>query len=141
MNSTPTTRRKFLKTVAAGSAALALPGCLRGPGLQAVDSTRPPNIVVLFTDDQGYTDVGAYGAEGFSTPNLDTMAAEGVRFTSFYTAQPVCSASRAALLTGCYPNRIGITGALGPRSKRGLHASEVTLAEVCRSRGYAILDA
>ncbi len=137
MNSTHPTRRRFLKTVAAGSAALALPGCLRDAGLQAVGDSRPPNIVVIFTDDQGYTDVGAYGAEGFSTPNLDAMATEGVRFTNFYTAQPVCSASRAALLTGCYPNRIGITGALGPRSKRGLHSGEVTLAEVCKSRGYA----
>jgi arylsulfatase A-like enzyme len=65
------------------------------------------------------------------------MAAEGMRFTDFYVAQPVCSASRAALLTGCYPNRIGITGALGPRSTHGIHAEETTLAELCRSRGYA----
>jgi arylsulfatase A-like enzyme len=97
----------------------------------------PPNIVVIFTDDQGYADVGVYGARGFATPNLDRMAAEGMRFTDFYVAQPVCSASRAALLTGCYPNRIGITGALGPRSTHGIHPDETTLAELCRARGYA----
>ena len=99
--------------------------------------TAPLNVVVVFTDDQGYGDVGCYGARGFDTPNLDRMAAEGVRFTDFYVAQPVCSASRAALLTGCYPNRIGIHGALGPESPTGIHSDEVTLAELCRSKGYA----
>jgi len=98
---------------------------------------EPPNVVIIFTDDQGWADVGVYGAEGFETPNLDRMASEGVRLTDFYVAQPVCSASRAALLTGCYPNRIGIRGALGPRSKIGIHEDETTLAELCRSRGYA----
>jgi arylsulfatase A len=97
----------------------------------------PPNIVVIFTDDQGYGDVGVYGAKGFQTPNLDRMAREGVRFTDFYVAQAVCSASRAALLTGCYPNRIGIGGALGPASKHGLHENEVTLAELVKQRNYA----
>jgi arylsulfatase A-like enzyme len=100
-------------------------------------ASPPPNIVIIFTDDQGYADVGVYGAQGYTTPNLDRMAAEGMRFTDFYVAQPVCSASRAALLTGCYPNRIGITGALGPRSTHGIHDEETTLAELCRSRGYA----
>jgi arylsulfatase A-like enzyme len=100
-------------------------------------ASAPPNIVIIFTDDQGYADVGVYGAEDYATPNLDRMAAEGARFTDFYVAQPVCSASRAALLTGCYPNRIGITGALGPRSTHGIHDEETTLAELCRSRGYA----
>jgi arylsulfatase A len=97
----------------------------------------PPNIVIIFTDDQGYADVGVYGAEAFATPNLDRMAAEGMRFTDFYVAQPVCSASRMALLTGCYPNRVGIAGALGPRATHGINEQEVTLAELCRSRGYA----
>lgn len=96
-----------------------------------------PNVVIIFTDDQGWADVGVYGAEGFETPHIDRLASEGVRFTDFYVAQPVCSASRAALLTGCYPNRIGIRGALGPRSKFGLNADETTLAEVCKSKGYA----
>jgi arylsulfatase A len=98
---------------------------------------RPPNIVVIFTDDQAYGDVGVYGAKGIRTPNLDRMAAQGIRFTDFYVAQPVCSSSRVALLTGCYPNRLGIVGALGPRDRHGIHDDESTLAEVCKSRGYA----
>jgi arylsulfatase A len=96
-----------------------------------------PNIVIVFTDDQGYGDIGVHGARGFTTPNIDRLAQDGVRFTDFYVAQPVCSASRAALLTGCYPNRVGISGALGPNAKHGLHSSEVTLAELCKSKGYA----
>ena len=96
-----------------------------------------PNIVIIFCDDLGYGDLGAYGAQGLATPNLDRMAAEGVRFTRFYTAQPVCSASRTALLTGCYPNRLGIQGALGPQAKIGIHADEMTLAELVKQRHYA----
>ncbi|MFZ4593559.1 MAG: sulfatase-like hydrolase/transferase, partial [Verrucomicrobiaceae bacterium] len=65
-----------------------------------------PNIVVFFIDDMGYADIGPFGAKGYSTPNLDKMAEQGTKFTNFHVAQPVCSASRAALLTGCYPNRI-----------------------------------
>ena len=82
----------------------------------AADLPRPPNIVIIFADDQGYGDVGCYGAKGLATPNLDRMAREGIRFTDFYVAQAVCSASRTALLTGCYPNRLGILGALGPET-------------------------
>ena len=129
------TRRDFLRTVGAGTAALTLTPLLRGA--QPDGAGRKPNIVIIFTDDQGYSDIGVQGAQGFQTPNLDRMAAEGVRFTSFYVAQPVCSASRAALLTGCYPNRIGITGALGPGAKHGISEHEVTIAELCKSRGYA----
>jgi arylsulfatase A-like enzyme len=73
-----------------------------------------PNFVLVFIDDMGYGDIGTQGATGWTTPNLDKMAAEGMRFTNFYSAQPVCSASRAGLLTGCYPNRVGISGALFP---------------------------
>ncbi len=98
---------------------------------------RRPNVIIVFTDDQGYADIGANGAEGFATPHLDRMAREGRIFPRWYVAQPVCSASRAALLTGCYPNRIGIQGALGPGSRIGLDAGEVTLAELFRDRGYA----
>jgi arylsulfatase A len=96
-----------------------------------------PNVVVIFTDDQGWADIGTQGAVGFDTPNLDRLAAEGTRFSNFYVAQPVCSASRMALLTGCYPNRLGMHGAIGPTAKHGISAEEVTLAELCRSRGYA----
>ena len=96
-----------------------------------------PNIVIIFTDDQGYGDLGSFGATQFTTPHLDQMAFEGMRFTHFYSAQAVCSASRAALLTGCYPNRIGIWGAFGPFSEIGLHPGEETIAEVLKKKGYA----
>src|SRR5436305_14327430 len=85
----------------------------------AIAAERKPNIVIIFTDDQGYADVGVFGAKGFTTPNLDRMAHEGRRFTDWHAAQPVCSASRTALLTGCYSNRLGIHGALGPGPKVG----------------------
>jgi arylsulfatase len=109
-------------------------------GLHRAIAAKPaslPNIVIIFTDDQGYADVGVFGAKGFKTPNLDRLATQGCVFRNFHVAQPVCSASRAALLTGCYPNRIGIHGALGPRSKVGLSSEEVTLAELLKQRGYA----
>jgi arylsulfatase len=95
-----------------------------------------PNIVIILTDDQGYGDVGVFGAKGFQTPNLDRLASEGTIFRNFHDAQPVCSASRCALLTGCYPNRLGIHGALGPRSSVGLSAEETTLAELLKQHGY-----
>ncbi|RUL88280.1 sulfatase family protein [Tautonia sociabilis] len=101
------------------------------------DRDRPPNVVIIFTDDQGYADVGVFGAKGFTTPNLDRMAAEGRLFTDFYAAQAVCSASRTALLTGCYPNRVGILGALGPNSKIGINDDETTIAEMLKPLGYA----
>ncbi|MGH9840788.1 MAG: sulfatase family protein [Blastocatellia bacterium] len=98
---------------------------------------RPPNIVIIFADDLGYADIGSFGAKGYKTPNLDRMAAEGVRLTNFYVAQAVCSASRTALLTGCYPNRVGIQGALDHRANHGINADEMTIAEVVKTRGYA----
>src|SRR5436190_11975456 len=85
-----------------------------------------PNIVLIFTDDQGYADLGCFGAKGFTTPNIDRLAREGRRFTDFHTAAPVCSASRVALLTGCYPPRLSIHGALPPKSKIALHPDEMT---------------
>ena len=96
-----------------------------------------PNIVIILTDDQGYGDVGVYGATGFLTPNLDRMAREGRRFTDFYVAQSACSASRASLLTGTYANRIGIHGALSPRATTGIGPGEVTIAEMLKTLGYA----
>jgi arylsulfatase A len=98
---------------------------------------RPPNFVIVFADDQGYQDVGVFGSPDIDTPNLDRMAAEGIRFTDFYVGQAVCSASRASLLTGCYPNRIGILGALNPSSTIGINAKERTIAEILKTRGYA----
>ena len=101
----------------------------------AVEGKRP-NVVIIFTDDQGYGDLGCQGSTTLKTPNIDALAASGVRLTNFHVAQPVCSASRAALLTGCYPNRIGIHGALGPGAKVGLNPSEVTIARMLKNKGY-----
>lgn len=114
--------------------AAALLPCLRAA---AAAHDHLPNIVIIFTDDQGYADVGVFGAQGFKTPHLDRLAREGRVFRNFHVAQAVCSASRAGLLTGCYPNRIGIHGALGPRSQVGLSDREMTLAELVKQRGYA----
>jgi arylsulfatase len=96
----------------------------------------PPNVILIFTDDQGYQDVGTFGSPNIETPHLDQMAKEGVKLTSFYSAQPICSASRAGILTGCYPNRIGIHNALGPGSPIGINASEMTIAEMLKNIGY-----
>jgi arylsulfatase A len=104
-------------------------------GTPAAD--RLPNFVVVFTDDQGYQDVGAFGSPDIETPNLDRMAEEGVRFTDFYVSQAVCSASRSALMTGCYNVRVGIRGALGPSVKIGIHDDEWTIAEVLKQKEYA----
>ena len=98
---------------------------------------RSPNIVIVFTDDQGYGDVGCFGAKGYQTPHLDRMAKEGVKFTNFHVASAVCSASRIALLTGCYNTRVGIRGALGPNSDMGIHEDEMTIAELVKQKGYA----
>ncbi len=95
------------------------------------------NVVLIYMDDMGYGDLSCYGATEYQTPNLDKMAADGIRFTNFLSAQAVCSASRAALLTGCYPNRIGISGALFPSSKNGINDDEMTIAELLKQKGYA----
>ena len=95
-----------------------------------------PNIVVILADDLGYGDLGCFGSETIQTPNLDRMAAEGTRFTSFYVAQPVCTASRAGLLSGCYPNRISLFGALNHQSNVGIADSELLLPEICQAQGY-----
>jgi arylsulfatase A len=95
-----------------------------------------PNIVIIYADDLGYGDLGCYGGR-WKTPHLDQLAADGIRFTDFYVAQPVCSASRTALLTGCYPNRLGIHGALGPNAKHGISTDEMTLGELVKQQGYA----
>ncbi len=103
--------------------------------------SSPPNVIIIFTDDQGYNDVACFGATDIETPHLDQMASEGVKMTSFYSTQAVCSASRAGLLTGCYPNRIGIHQALMPHSAVGLNHDETTIAEMLRSEGYATSSA
>lgn len=113
---------------------LVLGGWINQSKLKA--SSRP-NVVLFFIDDLGYGDLSCNGAAGYTTPNLDRMAAEGTRFTSFLAAQAVCSASRAALMTGCYPNRLGIAGAFGPGSPVGLNPEEETIAELLKEKGYA----
>lgn len=105
--------------------------------LTAQNRNLPPNFVLIFIDDMGYGDASCFGATGYVTPNIDKLAAGGMRFTNFYSAQPVCSASRAALLTGCYPNRIGISGALFPNAKVGINPAETTIAEMLKQKGYA----
>lgn len=104
-------------------------------GCQPASDT--PNVILIVTDDQGWVDLGSYGADVLSTPHLDTLAASGLRFTDFYTAAASCSPSRAAFLTGMYPQRIGIPGVLMPQSRRGLHPDERTLAEMLKDLGYA----
>ena len=101
-----------------------------------VSKSTLPNVVIVFTDDQGYQDLSIFGSPNIHTPHLDQMAKEGLKLTNFYAAQAVCSASRAALLTGCYPNRIGISGALFPHHDVGINPKETTLAEMLKAKGY-----
>jgi len=97
-----------------------------------------PNIIIFFTDDQGYADVGCYGAEGFETPHLDKLATEGIRFTDFYVPATVCTPSRAGLLTGRYPKRANLHEAvIFPYSKHGLSPEEYTMAEMLKNAGYS----
>ncbi|MCE7064993.1 sulfatase [Dyadobacter sp. CY326] len=100
-------------------------------------AVKKPNVVLFFIDDLGYGDLTVTGALGYKTPNIDKLAAEGTRFTNFLAAQAVCSASRAALLTGCYPNRVGVYGAFGPKQGLGLNPKEETIAELLKANGYA----
>ena len=121
-----------LLTLAIGTLALsAVPALAR----DSFDS--PPNIIIIMTDDQGYADTGKFGATGFKTPHLDRMADEGLRFTNWYVPQAVCGASRAGLLTGCYPNRINMLGAPGPKSRTGIADGEVLISEMLKGCGYA----
>ncbi len=125
------TRRRFLQASLAGSAAaLGLPGMSSG-------DDRPPNFVIIYCDDLGYNDLGCYGSELIKTPRIDRMAAEGVRFTDFYSAAAVCTPSRAALMTGCYPPRVSLPQVLNPGSNVGISDDEITIAELLKSRGYA----
>jgi arylsulfatase len=118
-------RRQFLQSAAAGLLAPALPAA----------EARPPNVVLIYADDLGYGDLACYGGR-IPTPHLDTLARDGARFTHFYSANPVCSPSRAALLTGRYPTRAGVPRVLFPRDTTGLPDSETTLAQVLKARNY-----
>jgi len=136
-------RRTFLKTTSMGGASLFMTSLLSpfefsGCTKKIETAKRPPNFIIIFTDDQGYADLGVYGARDIETPNVDRMAEEGVKFTDFYVAASVCTPSRAALLTGCYPKRVGLqTGVLFPKDTNGLHPGEITIAESLKNEGYA----
>ncbi len=109
---------------------------LVGCGSSQATESRP-NIIIVLNDDQGYQDLGCFGSPDIKTPNIDRMAEEGMKFTSFMVASPVCSASRAALLTGCYPNRVGVPGVYFPNYKsEGLPPKHVTIAETLKEAGY-----
>ncbi len=110
---------------------------LLGAASFAQFQTTRPNIVFILADDLGYGDVGAFGATDIRTPNIDRLAQRGIKFTQFYSPSPVCSPTRAGFLTGRYPRRMGIDGVFFPESFTGLPASEVTVAEALKEKGYA----
>jgi arylsulfatase A-like enzyme len=104
----------------------------------ATAAERPPNVILIYTDDQGTVDLNCYGAKDLITPHLDALAGQGVRFTQFYSAAPVCSPSRAALLTGCYPQRAGLaTNAGSGKGAAGMPSQQITIAEMLKTAGYA----
>ena len=103
----------------------------------AAAAERLPNVVLIVTDDMGYADMSCQGATRWKTPHLDEMATQGTRFTDFYVAQAVCTASRAAFLSGCYSNRVSLQGALNHLSQNGIHPDEWLLPEMLKERGYA----
>ncbi len=126
-------RRNFLKTVGFAAGSLIVPRLVSGGG----QIVRKPNIVLIFTDDQGSVDVNCYGAKDLVTPSIDRLAREGTRFTQFYAASSICSPSRASLMTGRYPQRAGLSGnASSQPGGRGMPAEQVTIAEIMKSAGY-----
>ena len=109
-----------------------------GYGVAPAVQAATPNVVLIFTDDQGYGDLGCFGSETIRTPNIDRLSREGRKFTSFMVASPVCTPSRAALLTGCYPKRVGLhQHVLFPTSTKGLNPTEHTIADHLKGLGYA----
>jgi len=99
---------------------------------------RDPNVIVIFTDDQGYSDLSCFGSETIKTPNIDSIAEKGIRLTDFHVPSPVCSPSRAGLLTACYPKRVGLhRHVLFPSSTTGLDPQELTIADHLKANGYA----
>jgi len=149
-------RRSVIRVLGAmGAAAITGAGCTgseKGSPVASSPTTAPaagkiisaqpsvtdrPNFVIILTDDQGYGDLGCFGSQDILTPNIDRMAAEGCRLTDFYVGAPICTPSRAALMTGCYPQRVGLPQVLGPQSDIGISSDEMTLAQVLKARGYA----
>ena len=126
------TRRDFLKTLGAVAGAALVPQVLLGQ-----EKKRRPNVLLIFTDDQGSIDVNCYGAKDLVTPNLDRLAREGTRFRQFYVAAPVCSPSRAALMTGRYPQRAGVPGNVSSQpGHSGMPTEQITIAEMMKAAGY-----
>jgi arylsulfatase A len=134
MTSKAWSRRAFLKSIGAATGA----GLLTSTGCASLSATADkPNIVVIFMDDMGYADIGVTGAKGYKTPNIDRMAAEGMHLTNFYAAAPSCTPSRAALITGCYPQRVSLPNVIGPNTTIGLNEKEETIADLLKPLGYA----
>src|SRR6478672_4077119 len=102
----------------------------------AFAADAPPNVVLIFCDDMGYADPSCFGGKT-PTPNIDRLGKEGIRFTDFYVSTAVCSASRSALLTGCFHRRVGIEGALGPNAKIGISDKELLIPQMLKQQGYA----
>ena len=118
-------------------------GCLFGLGLLCISKIdaqkkqlNTPNVIIILMDDMGFGDPECYNGYAYHTPNINKLAAEGMRFTNYYSAQAVCTASRAGLLTGCYPNRLGISGAFYPWTKIALNPKEETIASTLKKAGY-----
>ncbi len=142
----PITTDIFSKVALSGVVSVALfPACTNQAEQKPVDKQNP-NIIIIFTDDMGYGDLGCYGSIIHQTPNIDKMAENGIRFTDFYASAPVSTPSRASLLTGCYPQRIDMhvnekpedqfRAVLTPKSPKGLNPDEITIAEIVKEKGY-----
>ncbi len=140
-------RRDFLKVTGAVAGATALRGCtgslFSGIAESSSGANEKPNFIIIFCDDLGYGDLGCFGSKKHRTPNIDRMAAEGMRFTSFYVTSGVCTPSRASLMTGCYPRRVNMHKSgrqewvLFPVAKKGLNPEEITIADLLKEQGYA----
>ena len=131
------TRRDFLKSAGLGTVTLAMQGCLSTSAqISNKASAQRPNIIFILADDLGWTELGCYGNTFNETPNLDKLAAQGTRFTNAYASAPVCSPYRAALMTGQYPARVGITDYLRPSDENHLSTDHITIAEMLKRTGY-----
>ncbi|MHC4756755.1 MAG: sulfatase-like hydrolase/transferase, partial [Planctomycetota bacterium] len=132
-------RRNFLKLAGSALSAAALTACalpIQAPGKQ---KAKKPNFIIIFCDDLGYGDIGCFGSKKHRTPNIDKMADEGLRLTSFYVTSGVCTPSRSSLMTGCYPRRVNMHKdaagfkVLFPVAQKGLNPNEITIAEVLKT--------